>query len=117
MRRWQMEVTFEEARAHLGVETQCQWSDKAIARITPCLLSLYSIVTLLAPPLFEAGQISLRSASWYPKPQATFSDTIASVRRWLWSQERFSTSLCKPDMIKIPRSLLDRFIDSLCYAV
>jgi hypothetical protein len=116
VQRWQMEVTFEEARAHLGVETQRQWSDKAIARTTPCLLGLYSIVTLLAQPLFATGQVSLRGASWYPKPQATFSDTIASVRRWLWSYEYFSTSLYEPDMIKIPRSLLDRFIDSLCYA-
>ncbi len=58
-----MEVTFEEARAHLGVETQRQWSDKAIARTTPCLLGLYSIVTLLAQPLFAAGQLSVRGAS------------------------------------------------------
>lgn len=60
VQRWQMEMTFEEARAHLGVETQRQWSDKAIARTTPCLLGLYSIVTLLAQPLFATGQISLR---------------------------------------------------------
>ena len=116
VRRWQMEVTFEEARAHLGVETQRQWSDKAIARTTPCLLGLYSIVTLLAQPLFATGQLSVRATAWYPKPQATFSDTIASVRRWLWSHEHFSTSLYEPDVIKIPRLLLDRFIDSLCYA-
>jgi len=35
--RWNIEVTFEETRAHLGVETQRQWSDKAIARTTPLL--------------------------------------------------------------------------------
>ena len=116
VQRWQMEVTFEEARAHLGIETQRQWSDKAIARTTPCLLGLYSIVTLLAQPLFATGQLSVRGAAWYAKPQATFSDTIASVRRWLWSHEHFSTSLYEPDVIKIPRLLLDRFIDSLCYA-
>lgn len=116
VRRWQMEVTFEEARAHLGIETQRQWSDKAIARTTPCLLGLFSIVTLLAQHLFSAGQVYLRCAAWYAKPQATFSDAIASVRRWLWSHEYFSTSLNEPDMIKIPRPLLDRFIDSLCYA-
>ena len=46
--RWQVEVTFREVRDHLGVETQRQWSDKAIARTTPCLLSL---VTLLAAQL------------------------------------------------------------------
>jgi hypothetical protein len=116
VQRWQMEVTFEEARAHLGVETQRQWSDKAIARTTPCLLALYSMVTLLAQPLFVTGQLSVRGADWYAKPQATFSDTIASVRRWLWNHEYFSTSLFEPDVIKIPQLLFDRFIDSLCYA-
>ena len=50
VRRWQVEVTFQEARTHLGLETQRQWSDKAIARTTPCLLALFSIVTLLAGP-------------------------------------------------------------------
>lgn len=116
VQRWQMEVTFEEARAHLGMETQRQWSDQAIARTTPCLLGLYAIVTLLAQHLFSTGQVYLRSTAWYAKPQATFSDTIASVRRWLWSHEYFSTSPNEADMIKIPRPLLDRFIDSLCYA-
>ena len=33
--RWQLEVTFQEVRTHLGVETQRQWSDRAIARTTP----------------------------------------------------------------------------------
>lgn len=116
VQRWQMEVTFEEARAHLGVETQRQWSDQAIARTTPCLFGLYSIVTLLAQHLFSAGQVYRREVAWYPKPQATFSDTIASVRRWLWSHEYFSTSQNETDMIKIPRPLVDRLIDSLCYA-
>src|ERR671917_2755634 len=46
--RWQVEVTFQEARAHLGIETQRQWSDRAIARTTPCLLALFSIVTVIA---------------------------------------------------------------------
>src|SRR5262249_50170324 len=46
--RWSVEVTFEEARAHLGLETQRQWSEKAIARTTPVLLGLFSLVTLMA---------------------------------------------------------------------
>jgi hypothetical protein len=116
VQRWQVEVTFEEARAHLGVETQRQWSGKAIARTTPCLLALYSIVTLAAQDLFSTGQLSWRCAAWYPKPQATFSDTIACVRRDLWSHAYFSTWHNKADMMKIPRALVDRFIDSLCYA-
>ena len=53
VRRWQMEAGalwagFEEARRHLGVETQRQWTDKAIRRTTPVLLGLFSLVTLLA---------------------------------------------------------------------
>lgn len=45
--RWNIEVTFEESRAHLGVETQRQWSDKAIQRTTPLLMGLYSLLTLV----------------------------------------------------------------------
>ena len=30
--RWSIESTFEETRAHLGIETQRQWSDVAIER-------------------------------------------------------------------------------------
>ncbi len=45
VQRWQLEVTFREVRDHLGVETQRQWSDQAIARTTPCLLGLFSLVT------------------------------------------------------------------------
>ena len=116
VQRWQVEVTFEEARAHLGVETQRQWSSKAIARTTPCLLALYSLVTLAAQDLFSTGQLYRRCAAWYPKPQATFSDTIACVRADLWSHAYFSTSHSEADMVKIPRPLVDRFIDSLCYA-
>lgn len=116
VQRWQVEVTFEEARAHLGVETQRQWSGKAIARTTPCLLALYSIVTLAAQHLLSTGQIYRRCAAWYPKPQATFSDTIAGVRRELWSHAYFSISNKEVDMVKIPRPLVDRFIDSPCYA-
>jgi hypothetical protein len=79
-------------------------------------MGLYSIVTLAAQHLFSTDQVFLRSPAWYQKPQATFSDTIASVRRWRWSHEYFSTSHNESDMIKIPRPLLDRFINSLCYA-
>ena len=60
VRRWTMEVTFEEARAHLGMETQRQWNDRAIARTTPALLSLYSIVTLTAHLLIDKGATCVR---------------------------------------------------------
>ncbi|MBT9475232.1 hypothetical protein [Polaromonas sp.] len=74
------------------------------------------LVTLAARQLFSSGQLYRRCAAWYPKPQATFSDTIAGVRRELWSHAYFSMSNQDVDMVKIPHPLVDRFIDSLCYA-
>jgi hypothetical protein len=78
VRRWTMEVTFAEARAHLGMETPRQWSERAIARTTPALLSLYAIVTLTAHLLMEKGMTSVRSTAWYQKTRPTFS------MPWLW---------------------------------
>jgi hypothetical protein len=116
VRRWQMEVTFAEVRAHLGVETQRQWSDLAIARTTPCLLGLHSLISLLAARLLKQRQLPARGAAWYAKQSATFSDTIAFVRRFLWSHQHFQMSRTKADMIKVPRSLLERLTETLCYA-
>jgi DDE superfamily endonuclease len=116
VRRWTMEVTFEDARAHLGMETQRQWNDRAIARTTPALLSLYSIITLTAHLLIEKGATCVRSTAWYRKTRPTFSDAIALVRRQLWDHIHFSTSLQETDMIQIPSELFERFMDAVCYA-
>ncbi|HEX8922544.1 MAG TPA: transposase [Pyrinomonadaceae bacterium] len=116
VQRWTVEVTFEEVRAHLGVETQRQWSEKAIARTTPCLLGLYSLTALLVASLLKQQELPVRRAAWYGKQSATFSDTIAFVRRWLWSHQHFQMSETKADMIKVPRLLLERLTETLCYA-
>jgi hypothetical protein len=116
VKRWQIEVTFEEARAHLGMETQRQWSDKAIARSTPVILALYSMVALLAKALLEQQPMVIRQAAWYRKNCATFSDTIALVRRHLWCSEDLWISGKPPEMIKIPRPLFDCLIETLGYA-
>jgi hypothetical protein len=116
VQRWQVEVTFEEARAQLGVETQHQWSERAIARTTPVLMALYSIVTLMARRLGATESISIRQSAWYVKDYATFSDTMAWVRRYLWATGDFSTSSEKADIVKIPRALVERFMDAVCYA-
>jgi hypothetical protein len=116
VRRWAMEVSFEEVRAHHGVETQRQWNDLAIARTTPALMALYSIVTLTSGTLMKAETKVIRTAAWYAKTQPTFSDAIALLRRHLWSQSYFSMSDSGSEMIKIPRSLLERLTDAVCYA-
>jgi hypothetical protein len=116
VRRWTMEVTFEEARAHLGLETQRQWNDQAIGRTTPALLGLYSLVTLMAHALQETEAHVVRTAAWYAKACPTFSDALAVVRRELWSACHFSMSESHPEMIKIPRSLFERLTETVCYA-
>jgi DDE superfamily endonuclease len=115
VRRWQVEVTFAGCRAHLGVETQRQWSDRAILRTTPALLGLYSLITVWATALFEAGAVP-RGASWYAKAHLTFSDAIAAVRYRLWSPDEFSTSTGRLTSGKIPVDLAQRMADALCYA-
>ena len=92
VRRWSVEVTFQEVRAHLGVETQRQWSDTAIARTTPCLLALFSIVTLLAARLPARQRRAVATAAWYPKPRPTFADALAAVRCAIWRQRALATS-------------------------
>jgi hypothetical protein len=117
VKRWQIEVTFEEARAHLGMQTQRQWSVPAIARTTPAILALYSLVTLMAKDMLVHQGLPVRQAAWYRKDCATFSDTIALVRRWLWYEESLSISEKPPDMMKIPTALFERLADTLSYAV
>ena len=116
VRRWTMEVTFEEARAHLGLETQRQWNDWAIGRTTPALFGLYSLVTLMAHAVLQAETRAVRTAAWYAKVRPTFSDALAVVRRELWSTCHFSLSRIKAEVVEIPRSLLERLTDAVCYA-
>ena len=115
--RWQLEVTFQEVRTHLGVETQRQWSDLAIARTTPILLGLFSWTTLAAHVLQQERPIAQRTAAWYDKPSPTFVDAIALVRRHLWlTSEGLSLSAGDPDVRELPATLYYRMVDSLAYA-
>ncbi len=115
--RWQLEVTFQEVRTHLGVETQRQWSDLAIARTTPVLLGLFSFTTLAAHSLQQERPIAQRRAAWYDKPSPTFVDAIALVRRHLWlASEGFSLSAANSDTQELPIALYHRLVDSLAYA-
>ena len=105
--RWQLEVTYQEARAHLGVETQRQWSDRAIARTTPILMGLFSWVALAAHSLQQDHPITQRTGAWYIKPVPTFVDAIALVRRHLWmASHSFSTSVPDARLCTIKRHRL-----------
>jgi hypothetical protein len=116
--RWQLAVTFHAVRAQLGVETQRQWSDRAILRTTPALLGLFSVVTLLAHEHLAATPPAgiLHQAAWYAKTTPTFSDALALVRRRLWTATSFPPSPCAHDLVNVPRALLDHLTNLLCYA-
>jgi len=114
--RWQVEVTFHEAREHLGVGTQRHWSDQAIARTTPALLGLFSVITLLAHPHLTHTPSFGRQAAWYTKARPTFIDVLALVRRELWAGTTFQTSSSDQDLVQIPRALVEHLTETLCYA-
>jgi hypothetical protein len=114
-RRWAIETTYEESRAHRGLETQRQWSDPAIFRTTPLLLGLYSLVTLYIHRNAERLALSPRRAAWYPKPAPTFADALARLRQHLWF-ERIVTSAAATDITEPISPALTGIIEAACYA-
>jgi hypothetical protein len=105
--RWAVEVTFQESRRHLGVETQRQSSDLAIRRATPCLFGLFSLVVLWAAnradttdaTTGEKRSIPVLGSAWYRKSEPTFSDCLAAIRRGVWSEERTEPILWRQDFV------------------
>ena len=116
VQRWQLEVTFREVRDHLGVETQRQWSDKAIARTTPCLLGLFSIVTLLGTRVGHPACLRVSATAWYHKKRPTFSDTLAAVRRQVWCDQGLFASRHTSELAKLQPALRDGIVHALCHA-
>jgi DDE superfamily endonuclease len=114
--RWNVEVTFEESRRHRGVETQRQWSDLAIARTTPVLLGLFSLVCLMAHRLLATDALPLQSTAWYAKSEATFSDILAWVRRTVWACRHFNVSHSEAEPVILPRDQWDTLLDQLASA-
>jgi len=113
--RWRLEVTLEEVRAHLGVETQRQWSEQAIVRTTPALLGVFSLVTLLAHRSTQRGKLPVRQAAWYAKSVPTFSDALAVVRQTLWQHMLFSMCKRTHDVQKISERQIQRLTSALSY--
>jgi hypothetical protein len=114
MKRWSLEVTFEEGRAYLGIETQRQWSDRAIERSTPLLFGLYRLVTLFGQALHPDGHIPVAQTAWYRKHTATIRSVLALVRQYLWGQGTFPTSPTDPGVVLVPRSTLERLSLAVC---
>jgi hypothetical protein len=116
VRRWQVEVTFQEVRRTLGVETQRPWAQQAIARTTPCLLALFSLVTLLADQLVHQGTWPLPRDAWYTKARPTFTNALAAVRQHYWRHKGFRVSRRKGHMGKLSPALRESLFYVLCRA-
>jgi hypothetical protein len=114
--RWQLEVTFQEVRRHLGFETQRQWSDLAIRRTTPALLGLFSVITLFADRQMRQAAGIFRRAAWHHKRHPTFADALALVRKELWADATFCGSFAQSETVKVSRAYVERLTDALCYA-
>jgi hypothetical protein len=114
--RWSVETTFEEARAHLGMETQRQWSDLAIERTTPVLLGLFALVMLAAARYHEAGLLLAEQTAWYEKEEPTFSDCLRLVRSRIWQARISERSAELADVVQLPRTVVDALIHSLASA-
>lgn len=106
--RWGLEVTFEETREHLGVETQRQWSDRAIARSTPVLMGLYSCVCLMANRLERANRLKVGATAWHKKEHVAFSDMLRAVRMAIWRDNLNSGKVkITPSLENITPELMD----------
>lgn len=113
--RWNIEVTFEEIRAHLGLETQRHWSVRAIERTTPCLFGLFRLVVLMAQRL-HPETLPVQQSRWYSKAEATFSDVLAAVRGHLWRARINTPSLEIGQTCLIPVELWRQVQQVLAYA-
>lgn len=88
--RWSIEVTFQEARLHLGLETTRHWSAAAVERARPWLLALYSLTTLIWIEHVKHHPPRIRQWPWYEKSEPTFADVLADVRRLIWTESIFT---------------------------
>jgi hypothetical protein len=113
--RWNIEVTFEEMRAHMGLQTQRNWSVRAIERTTPCLFGMFSLVVLMANLLYPT-QIPVHQSGWYSKDEATFSDVLGAVRTHLWRAMNYIHSPIQTQLCLIPKVIWHRLQQIACYA-
>jgi len=108
-----VEVTFEEARAHLGLEIQRQWAAQAIARATTVLLGLFSLVTVLAWRFCPSGHLPVAVSAWHLKPEATFADCLAVVRQRIWRTHYLVNSAPQADCVQLPWAVFDFLLTDL----
>lgn len=114
--RWPIEVTFQEAKQHLGLATPRNRTDKSVLRTAPCLLGLFSVVAVVFHRHLHGKPARPRMDPWQPKREATFSDALAAVRRLLWQETVLAESDQTGALKNLPRKLRDLLLDQLAMA-
>ena len=114
--RWSIEVTFQEAKQQLGMASPRNRKEKSVLRTVPCLLGLYSLVSILFHRQKQGKTPKACSFPWYNKSEVTFSDALCSVRRLLWEQTVFSEADQHDALKKLPRILRETLLDQLSRA-
>jgi hypothetical protein len=114
--RWPIETTFQEMRAHLGFETTRQHVAKSVLRTAPCLLGLFSVVSLIYGEYTRRHRIHIRQTPWYVKTEPTFSDALATVRRLFWQQTLFQQPCYRKSFQELPSKFRNWMLDQLSHA-
>ncbi len=112
--RWNVETTFQECRSCLGMETTRGWSRGTVLRAAPCLVGLYSVVAALfhALPAAKRGGV----VAWPGKAGVTFSDALAAVRRWVWTEGVFPRAGAGDAIEQLPPQVRELLLDALVQA-
>jgi Archaeal putative transposase ISC1217 len=113
--RWNIETTFQELRAYLGLETTRGWSRNTVLRAAPCLFGLYTVVVLLYVDL-PARYRRVQVVDWPGKGDVTFSDAITAVRRWLWVEWVFALPGYRDAFSKLDRRFRQIILNGLAPA-
>ena len=115
--RWPVETTFQECRAHLGLETPRQRCERSVLRTTPCLLGLFSVVCLAFAAHASGHRVRpANAAPWYAKAEPTFSDAMATVRRLIWAETIIRPRCRRGGPQKWPTPLRELLLDCLARA-
>jgi hypothetical protein len=116
VQRWSIEVTFEEARKFLAIESTRNRKKESVIRSFPFLLGLFSVISLWYFQTFKEHNHTIAQEEWYTKTEPTFADAINAIRHQLWSSSIFSMSTKTDNMIKIDASFVEFITESLARA-
>ena len=114
--RWNLEVTFQELRAHLGFEKTRQRVPNSVLRMAPCLLGLFSVICLIYHEYLKRHKVTTCDRPCYAKSEPTFTDAIATVRRLFWKETVLAQPYFRKACKNLPPKLQEFILDHFCQA-